>query len=334
MAWYDHAPDVVVAVRCSGSRHEVRWRRGQLELLHHDVEAEEVLAALGGEPPACLGLLALWREAVADGGFVEEWAADRADEHRRAWLRTALRRLRVEGVQDLLPSLPPARAERMGRVLTGLAAPLQDRAAIAAASSALAVTPPPPLVGHLARAVRVRARRAFVASLATWRAVAPVAALVPLRCEVGHHGESTSNRWTTASGPNPPPVESTSNRRAIPAAPVATTPATGDVPGTTGAGGPAVARGRLAGRQSWCELGLHVSWLVEVWGRDAALVDGHLVLAVDAETHTHTGAPSLAVRALRWEPVHGSPELVATVAAARVGRAAPGERWRLRWAPT
>jgi hypothetical protein len=105
------------------------------------------------------------------------------DRQRRAWLRTALRRLRAEGVQDLLPGLPTRRAERMGRVLVDLPPALLDHAAITAAARALARPGGPgPLAPHLARGVEVRARRAFVDSLGVWRAHAPVAPLVPFRC--------------------------------------------------------------------------------------------------------------------------------------------------------
>jgi hypothetical protein len=186
MGWHHHSPDAVVGVSCEGEEHRVRWVRGQLLLDDHDLAAEEVLLALGGEAPRCVQLVALWREAVADGGFLEEWAAGRPDRVRRAWLRTALRRLRAEGVQDLLPSISPRRAERMGRVLTELPPALQDRAAVAATARALRTEPGPgSLHRHVARAVEVRARRAFVESLAAWRRQVPIAALVPFRCEVG-----------------------------------------------------------------------------------------------------------------------------------------------------
>jgi hypothetical protein len=174
-----------VTVSCGGAQHQARWARGELLLDDHDLAAEDVLVALGGEPPACLRVVALWREAVADGGFLEEWAVDLPDGPRRAWLSTALRRLRAEGVQDLLPGLAPRRAERMGRVLVELPAAFQDRAAVAAAARALEAAPPSPLARHVARAVQVRARRAFVTSLASWRRHVPIAALVPFRCRVG-----------------------------------------------------------------------------------------------------------------------------------------------------
>ncbi|MGH9165471.1 MAG: hypothetical protein ACRDZW_08180, partial [Acidimicrobiales bacterium] len=46
---------------------------------------------------------------------------------------------------------------------------------------------------------------------------------------------------------------------------------------------------------------LSAQWLVEVWARGLAVVDGGLVLAVEREAST--GDPRLAVQAVRWDPV-------------------------------
>lgn len=44
-------------------RHRISWRRGRLALHDHDVEAEAVLQALGGEPCLCLSVLDALRES-------------------------------------------------------------------------------------------------------------------------------------------------------------------------------------------------------------------------------------------------------------------------------
>jgi len=59
--WTKGVPSLSVAVRCGDGLHEVRWRRGGLVLVHHDVVADRVLVALGGESPACLEVLRSWR---------------------------------------------------------------------------------------------------------------------------------------------------------------------------------------------------------------------------------------------------------------------------------
>ena len=65
-AWQRAAPVVRAHVSCHGDDHVVVWRRGGLALAHHDLAAEEALAAFGGQPPRCLEVVQAWR-----GGLVE-----------------------------------------------------------------------------------------------------------------------------------------------------------------------------------------------------------------------------------------------------------------------
>jgi hypothetical protein len=62
--WYRHVPPVEVPVECSGGSHTLRWRRGALVALDHDVGAERALSALGAERVQCLDLVDVWRDAV------------------------------------------------------------------------------------------------------------------------------------------------------------------------------------------------------------------------------------------------------------------------------
>ena len=48
-------------VPCSGDEHRVTWRRGKVVLEDHDLSAERTMLAFGGEVPACLRVLQLWR---------------------------------------------------------------------------------------------------------------------------------------------------------------------------------------------------------------------------------------------------------------------------------
>lgn len=189
MGWSDHAAELELWIDCDGGKHSVVWSRGRLRLDAHDPDAEAALAAFGGTPPACLTVLGLWRSAVTDGGFLEEWARHpRPMLGRRDWLEVALRRLRAEGVQDFLFGLPAPRAERMGRVLIELPPEFVDRAGVAVAARILRrrtpIGPPDPLLALVADAVRVRARTAFVHSLRRWAAHVRPAALVRFRCAV------------------------------------------------------------------------------------------------------------------------------------------------------
>jgi hypothetical protein len=51
----------VATVECSGELHRIAWRRGKLVLEDHDLGAERTMLALGGEMPACLATVQLWR---------------------------------------------------------------------------------------------------------------------------------------------------------------------------------------------------------------------------------------------------------------------------------
>ena len=157
---------------------------------HPDPEAEVAMVALGGEEPPCLALLNLWTLAVADGGFLEEWADDaHLSPARLSWLHMALERLRNEGFHEFLRSIPTSRAEPMGRFLHRFPRPWLDRAA---ATVAEAVVDGDGVVcdnaaGWLRAAAAQRVRRAFVTSVGGHESglTLGAAALVPLTVHVG-----------------------------------------------------------------------------------------------------------------------------------------------------
>ena len=59
--WCHHVPPATAVVPCSGEQHRVSWRRGKLKLEDHDLGAERTMLAFGGETPACLQVVTLWR---------------------------------------------------------------------------------------------------------------------------------------------------------------------------------------------------------------------------------------------------------------------------------
>ncbi|HEX2849250.1 MAG TPA: hypothetical protein VHN98_01800 [Acidimicrobiales bacterium] len=72
--WWAGMPDAAVELRCQGERHTVRWHAGQiLAAAHGDADAEAALGALGGDPPACLDLLARWGRQAASVELVSLW---------------------------------------------------------------------------------------------------------------------------------------------------------------------------------------------------------------------------------------------------------------------
>jgi hypothetical protein len=71
MNWYDSLPAADTQVPCGSGSHIVRWEAGQLILPSHpDVEAELVLAALGGDKPACVAVAETWASHTADLGVL------------------------------------------------------------------------------------------------------------------------------------------------------------------------------------------------------------------------------------------------------------------------
>lgn len=67
MSWYDSLPAAGTQVPCGSGSHTVRWEAGQLMLPSHpDAEAELVLAALGGDKPACVAVAETWARHTAD----------------------------------------------------------------------------------------------------------------------------------------------------------------------------------------------------------------------------------------------------------------------------
>ncbi|MGF1599635.1 MAG: hypothetical protein ACFCVK_22435 [Acidimicrobiales bacterium] len=186
--WIRTAPEIEMTVDCGGAPHVLRWSGGGLVLADHpELDAELALVAFGGAEPRCLGLLRLWNEAVADGGFLAEWVDENhLNRARLSWLTMALERLRNEGLHEFLRDLSPTRAERMGRFVLSFPRPFVDRAAGAVAEAVtegdgVACRGAPALVPA---AIAGRLRRAFVAAVGGRQLAVGAAALVPLRITV------------------------------------------------------------------------------------------------------------------------------------------------------
>ena len=193
MPWYDQVPAVSFEVDCEENRHTITWSGGQIILEQHpQIDAEKALVALGGAKPNCLNVFELWEFALRDAGFIEEWAPwQTADRQRRWWLRTALERLRSEGVQDFLYDLPRERAVKMGEASVALPHEFLDRAmaTVVDVRDQSGWDFGPALSRHLAEATRLRSRRAFVKALTNQRPAVPSPALIPFKCEIELHGE-------------------------------------------------------------------------------------------------------------------------------------------------
>ena len=188
MPWHEGVPSTRFDVNCEGHEHTVVWSGGEVHLVNHpNIGSEKALIALGGPKPKCLEVLDLWELAITDGGFIEEWAPwYKADPQRRWWLKTALERLRSEGVQAFLYDLPREKALRMGEVITILPHDFLDRAmaSVVDAGDKRGWDFAPSLNRHLTEATKLRARRSLVQALTNQRPAVPNPALIPLNCVV------------------------------------------------------------------------------------------------------------------------------------------------------
>jgi hypothetical protein len=185
--WAETAEPLSMVVVCNRERHRLRWEAGRVEPVDHpDLDAELALVAFGGEEPACIALHRLWHDAVADGGFVAEWADPaHLSPAWLSWLGMALERMRGEGFHEFLRHLPPARAQRMGEFLHRFSGPWIDRAG--AEVNRLALAEPNLADEHrvaLAQATAHRLRRAFVDAVGGRQLAVGGAALLPLQLEV------------------------------------------------------------------------------------------------------------------------------------------------------
>ena len=185
MTWAADVDDLEQAIPCGGSVHVVRWHHGEVLLDQHpDIDAERALVAFGGEAPPCLEHYELWCDAVADGGFLGEWAhLHQIGRDRLWWLRVALDRMRAEGVQEFLRDMPRSTASRMGQFLTAFPQPFLDQAAAEVADRLRTGVG----VGYhragllVEEAVALRVREAFARSVGGSHLSLGAAALVPFR---------------------------------------------------------------------------------------------------------------------------------------------------------
>ena len=193
-------------VSCDGANHQLEWSDGVVRMCQHpNADAELALVGLGGPEPACLELWQLWTEAVADGGFLEDWVIEnQLSESYLSWLGMALERMRLEGFQEFLRGLPIKRAARMGQFIHTFPLAWLDRAAAEAshavdAGDGVVCGDAPRL---LTEAAAVRVRRALVNAVGTTHLSLGAAALVKLDIR-SRHGLAASIEGSIDSSSGP-----------------------------------------------------------------------------------------------------------------------------------
>lgn len=282
MSWFDSLPAAEAAVPCGTGTHIVRWEAGRLTLpAHPDAEAELVLGALGGDKPACVSLTEAWERHAGDLAVLT------------AGPRSATDRIDVEWAQvaELRAELPG------GQATQATAAPPGKRVVRAARYAA----------GMMSGGGQIRpagSREAFRRQL---RQV-ELLELLALGAEFQYRLAGTvTAEW---AGPERaadrarrrPELSGVLTGRFAPAAQrwLGVDPDTVTVTPHEGPGWGAMEL-RGAGRGQRLRAALPVGWLAEVWACGLAVVDGHLVVAVEEPGHPR--ARVLALAALDAEPV-------------------------------
>jgi len=294
--WWRALPAVETWVPCGGGVHPVRWADGTLSLpAHPDAEAEAVLAALGGDRADCLVVAEAWHRHTSDLDWFMVGPRDPGDEIDVSWDYVQEFRSGTAGgwVGRLLPGGPVGSRPMM----SGPAAPrVRLRGGPGGRAGA---------AGRAGRGApddleRLRTRQLDMLTLlalgpalqlalsgeiaASWAADGPRAADVP-----GH--------W--------PVLEAALAGRLAPAAEAWLGVSPDLVDARLYDGSPAAGWGELQVTGSGAGLRLHaalpVGWLASVWAPGLAVVDRHLVLAVEQAAWPE--ATVLAVPAPGRDPV-------------------------------
>lgn len=303
--WWAPVEPVTVEVSCGEERHRLSWRRGKLVLDDHDLAAEESFAALGGEPALCLEVLRAWRAGVDDRHVLWFWDAPlvtpdmakmlAAMRERHQRVLASQRQMVATGNPNIRLRVPgPVPPAIMDRVRADLAAEYR-RSLLSALPEDLRL--------RLGLSAVVRARRRQ--SDRAWFAA------------------RSSDLQTALSGRASPAVETCMRawRGRLAAHHLLTVECW-----VVGPGEPATLCGLMDDAGGWAAACLPLGWLVDVWARGIALVEGCFVLEV------RSADPSglrLSVTAARWErrlPAGSTPVLEPAIVV-------PGSdgRWCLRW---
>lgn len=285
--WWQALPAMETWVPCGDGSHPVRWEDGTLSLpAHNDPEAEAVLAALGGEKAACVEVAEAWHRHADDLEVLAVGSRGPDDEIRVSW----------DDVREFRDARPGGRFTRRlpgGRVV-GSAGPLRG-------TGRPGGRPMIPATGGGGRGVIGVGGRAHTEDLDRLRAarleMLTLLALGPA-FQLALSGTVAAN-WApggTRAADIPahrPALEAALTGRLAPAAAVwlGVDPdrvdgrlqgAAGDGEGTRdepAAWGELELTGSGAGRR--LQAALPANWLATVWAAGLAVVDGHLVVAVE-----------------------------------------------------
>ena len=307
--WCDGLPAATAEIACGGQRHHITWRRGKLVLEDHDVLAERSLTALGSEPPLCVEVLDAWRrvrgtELLLYGFLLADRPLPQPELERR---RQRHKAEMASAIQQRLHMPQPLGSSPHGSALRSawerrLAA--RSRSEKRMWDISLMEALPAALRRALALSVVVSVERHWHDE--AYRRAHGEHARIALAAIVNGLLEQSARRWRRNIRPY---------ARFEIEARVLTRweqPACWASLGTCGAS---------------AVLSLPLSWFIEIWARDLALVDGCFVLSRAGPWRPEGGIP---VTAIRWEREARRRTSRSIVAPAIVTRGT-GAGWSLRW---
>jgi hypothetical protein len=266
--------------------HRVSWRNGRLILHDHDIAAEQVLQALGGEPCACLLLLDAFRGVQAGLGGAQSsrppttsQARSRTSSHLAPIPASMFGASRLSGGARVRPPRANAGPAVMLQWLQSdpsfLRQPANQRRRILAQAQLQVARQfvPEELTAIFILTNQVRANRY---GLATEPRVVRLSAEERLQAAAHPAVQQAVQHWQPFLRPQASIAISCWKQR----------------PGEA-----RILQGDLTSRGGFVALSLPLSWLNRVWARGLACVDGHFMLDVDAS------APrtELHGEAVRWE---------------------------------
>jgi len=307
--WYAERGAITATVETGGEAHHVTWRKGQLILHDHNVTAEEVLQALGGEPCPCL----LLRDALRGlGGSPGSVAPAGGWQYQRTV--SASLRLGVSGSV---------------RTTRSISVPIRPGGQASDAQQLVRRLQSDPNFLRLPVEQRTRTLGRLRLQVARQSAPEGMREIITLaeRVRAARLGRQAEAR------PEKRVVEEVLQAAAVPAVEDAMRQAQGYLRPqavlTVGCwkhtpGEERILQGDMTSRGGFVTLSLPVHWLNRVWRRGLACVDGHFVLDVDAPAP----ASDLSGEAVRWQRRLGG-HAVPVAAPCRIRRRAG--RWQLAW---
>jgi hypothetical protein len=293
MSWFDSVPPAETAVPCGTGTHTLRWEAGRLTLpAHPDAEAELVLGALGGEKPACVTLADAWARHGDDLAVLTAGPRCAADRVTVDWAEIAELRARLPaGLAQMTSVL------RMSATVTPFirrsgpqaSTPATPPAAHYGPGSRLGATGMEEMLARQLRQIELLELLALGAEFQFRLAGTVTAAWA----EPGRAAERTRRKPELSGVLTGRFALAAQDWAGIDPDGVTVTPHEGDRWGTLELSG--------AGRSRRLRAALPLGWLAEVWASGLAVVDGHLVVAVEQPGYPR--ARVLALTAPDAEPV-------------------------------